>query len=85
MRLDRQAIRAMQAVSGLGCSVALCLGASILAGSWADRQLHTRPALLLIGILVGLLGSAAIIYSLASSLNRTEDGDDKRTRPDDSA
>jgi len=75
MRLDPHTIRAMQAVSGLGCSIAFCLGGSILAGYWADQRLHTRPVLVLVGVLLGFLGSGAIIYNLAvSPLLRTRDG-----------
>jgi uncharacterized membrane protein YedE/YeeE len=86
MKLDPHTMRSMQAVSGLGCSIVVCLGGSILAGSWADQRLHTRPILVLVGILVGFLGSAAIIYNLAVSLDRREnDGDDKHAPPDGSA
>jgi hypothetical protein len=86
MRLDRRTIGAMQAVSGLGCSIVVCLGGSILAGSWADQQLHTRPILVLVGIFIGLGGSAAIIYNLAVSLDRREkDGDDRHAPRDGGA
>jgi uncharacterized membrane protein YedE/YeeE len=86
MRLDPGTIRSMQAVSGLGCSIVVCLGGSILAGSWADQRLHTRPILVLVGILIGLIGSAAIIYNLAVSLDRRRnDGNDKHAPPNGSA
>jgi len=64
MRLDPKTLRAMSLVSGLGFSIAVCLIGGILAGHWADDQLHTRPLFLMVGILFGLFGAAAVIYSL---------------------
>jgi ATP synthase protein I len=64
MRLDPKTLRAMSLVSGLGFSIAVCLIGSILAGHWADDQLHTRPLFLIVGILFGLFGAGAVMYSL---------------------
>ena len=76
MRLDPRTLQAMQLVSGLGCSIAVCLGGSILAGSWADQRLHTKHIWVLVGILVGFLGSGAIIYNLMTAASKRTGGKD---------
>ena len=64
MRLDPKTRRALSLVSGLGFSIAFCLGLSMLAGVWMDNRLHTRPVFLLVGILVGFFAVASILYGL---------------------
>jgi uncharacterized membrane protein YedE/YeeE len=77
MRLDPRTLQAMQLVSGLGCSITVCLGGSILAGSWADQRLHTNKHIwVLVGILVGLLGAGAIIYNLMTTASKPMDDKD---------
>jgi uncharacterized membrane protein YedE/YeeE len=70
MRLDKKTIRALSMVSGLGFSIAVCLGGSILAGYWLDERLHTRHLMVIVGIFAGLFGSSAIIYRLAAPRKR---------------
>ncbi|GEM_PF-1262450 len=64
MRLDAETRRALAMVSGLGFSIAFCLGASILVGLWLDDRLHSRPLFILLGIGFGLFGAGSIIYGL---------------------
>jgi len=64
MRFDPKTRRALSLVSGLGFSIAFCLGLSILAGVWIDNRLHTRPVFLLVGILVGFFAAGSILYGL---------------------
>ena len=82
MRLDPQTRRALTMVSGLGFSIAFCLGVSILGGVWLDDRFHTRPLVILIGIVFGLLGAASVIYELMKPRRRSpappEDGNPKR-------
>lgn len=65
MRLDRRTVRALSLISGLGFSIAVCVGGSVLVGFWLDERFHTRPVMVLVGIFVGLFGAASIIYHLA--------------------
>jgi F0F1-type ATP synthase assembly protein I len=87
MRLDPQTLQAIQLVSGLGCSIAVCLGGGILAGFWADQRLHTKPWFVLAGILLGLVGSGAIIYNLMKTASKQTKQDDhsENSKPDGSA
>jgi putative Ca2+/H+ antiporter (TMEM165/GDT1 family) len=81
MRLDPKTRRSLRLVSGLGFSIAFCIGVSILGGVWLDERLQSRPIFVLAGILFGLFGAASIMYSLArprsriNSSPRSEDGD----------
>ena len=81
MKLDPKTRHSLSLVSGLGFSIAFCLGVSILGGVWLDERLQSRPVFVLGGILFGLFGAGSIIYSLArprrrnNSLPRSEDGD----------
>jgi hypothetical protein len=87
MRLDPKTMKAVQAISGFGCSIAFCLVASIWAGSWADQRMHTKHILLIVGIFVGLIGASAITYNLAVTLSdrtQKDGGDDKPSDPNGS-
>lgn len=72
MRLDPKTLRALSLVSGLGFSIAVCLVASVLAGHWLDDQFRTQPLFLIVGILLGLLGVGAMIYSLIGAWKKNE-------------
>jgi F0F1-type ATP synthase assembly protein I len=39
---------------GMGLSAAVCVGACLALGVWVDSLLHTAPAFLLVGLVVGL-------------------------------
>jgi F0F1-type ATP synthase assembly protein I len=39
---------------GMGLSAALCVAAGVALGLWADATWHTSPALLVVGLLLGL-------------------------------
>ena len=84
MRLDPKTRHALSMVTGLGFSIAFCLGVSILAGVWLDDRLHSRPVFVLGGVLLGLFGAGSIIYSLArprrrnNSLPRSDSKDSDR-------
>jgi putative Ca2+/H+ antiporter (TMEM165/GDT1 family) len=84
MRLDPKTRRSLSLVSGLGFSIALCLGVSILGGVWLDERFQSRPIFVFVGILFGLFGAGSIMYSLArprsrsKSLPRSENGDQER-------
>lgn len=70
MRLDPKTRQALSLVTGLGFSIAFCLGGSILAGVWLDDRFHSRPVFVLLGVLFGLFGAGSIIYSLAKPRRR---------------
>lgn len=79
MRLDPKTRRALSMVSGLGFSIAICLGGSIWAGVWLDDRFNSRPVFVLGGILFGLFGAGSIMYSLA----KPRRGRKATPRPDD--
>jgi ATP synthase protein I len=43
---------------GMGISAAVCVGLGVLLGLWLDSVFHTAPALLLVGLFLGLLTAA---------------------------
>lgn len=73
----RGIIRPLALASQLGVTMGLLTVTTVLAGlflgSWADRQLGTRPlmtlAFLLVGILVGVLGTINLAYSSLRELD----------------
>ncbi len=44
----------------MGLSAAVCVGAGLVLGIWADDSWHTAPALLVVGLLLGL-GAATLL------------------------
>jgi len=45
---------------GMGLSAAVCVAIGVVLGLWADSAWHTAPALLVVGLLLGL-GAAAFM------------------------
>jgi F0F1-type ATP synthase assembly protein I len=43
---------------GMGLSAAICVGLGVVIGLWLDSVFHTAPALLLVGLLLGLVTAA---------------------------
>jgi F0F1-type ATP synthase assembly protein I len=39
---------------GMGLSAAVCVGIGVVLGIWLDAQWHTAPALLAVGLVLGL-------------------------------
>ena len=74
MRLDPKTRRALSLVSGLGFSIAFCLGVSIFAGVWLDERFHSRPVFVLLGVLFGLFGAGSILYGLTKPDRRDDTG-----------
>jgi F0F1-type ATP synthase assembly protein I len=48
---------------GMGLSSAVCVGIGLVLGIWADDTWHTAPALLVVGLLLGL--AAATFFVVA--------------------
>jgi F0F1-type ATP synthase assembly protein I len=48
---------------GMGLSAAMCVGVGVVLGIWADDTWHTAPALLVVGLLLGL--AAATFFVVA--------------------
>jgi ATP synthase protein I len=45
----------------MGLSAAVCVAAGVLLGLWLDNTFHTAPALLLVGLALGLVTAALSI------------------------
>ena len=43
---------------GMGFSAAVCVGLGVVLGLWLDSVFHTAPALLLVGLALGLVTAA---------------------------
>lgn len=84
MRLNRRALRALAAVSGLGFSIAASVAIGVLFGRWIDRKLGTEPCALIVGIIVALASAGSIIYELTSTAKRTDDAGKDHLDGDDS-
>jgi ATP synthase protein I len=39
----------------MGLTAAICVGLGVVLGLWLDNVFHTAPALLLVGLLLGLV------------------------------
>ena len=46
---------------GMGLSAAVCVAIGVGLGLWADSAWHTAPALLLVGLLAGLVAAAFLV------------------------
>ena len=55
---------ALALVTGLGLTVVISIGVCGVAGYFADRWLGTSPALLIVGILLGVVVGAFQAYRL---------------------
>jgi ATP synthase protein I len=54
---------------GMGLSAAVCVGAGVVLGIWLDGTWHTSPALLVVGLLLGLgLGTFFVIGQIRKYL-----------------
>ncbi len=47
----------------MGLAAAVCVGAGLLLGLWADSAWHTAPILLVVGIVLGLAAAAASVVA----------------------
>jgi ATP synthase protein I len=48
---------------GMGLTAAICVGLGVVLGLWLDSVFHTAPALLLVGLLLGLLTAGMSVVS----------------------
>lgn len=48
---------------GMGLSAAVCVGIGVVLGLWADSAWHTSPALLLVGLALGLVVAVAVVIT----------------------
>ncbi len=56
--------QAIGTASGLGCSVAVSLIVCIGAGILLDRWLGTQPAMVLVGMVLGMIAAGYSLYEL---------------------
>jgi F0F1-type ATP synthase assembly protein I len=47
----------------MGFSAAVCVGIGVVLGLWLDSVFHTAPALLLVGLLLGLVTAAMSVIT----------------------
>jgi F0F1-type ATP synthase assembly protein I len=45
----------------MGLSAAVCVGVGVALGIWADDSWHTAPALLVVGLLLGLAAATFLV------------------------
>jgi F0F1-type ATP synthase assembly protein I len=48
---------------GMGLSAAVCVGIGVGLGLWADGAWHTAPALLVVGLLLGLGAATSMVVA----------------------
>ena len=46
---------------GMGLSAAVCVALGVWLGIWADSAWHTSPALLVVGLLLGLGAATSLV------------------------
>lgn len=66
--MDRDTLRSMGFAMQLGTSLAGPLVVFIIGGIFLDRWLNTAPVFILIGVLLGIAGSAFALYDLVRKL-----------------
>lgn len=49
---------------GMGWYVALSIVGGVLAGIWLDNKLHTKPVMVIIGLLLGLVIAFYGVYQM---------------------
>jgi F0F1-type ATP synthase assembly protein I len=59
---------------GLGAELAIALSAPILLGYWLDLRWDTSPAMLLAGILLGLVFMIRIFMKVIRNVNEKQPG-----------
>ena len=57
--------------AGMGLQFGAAITLFSLAGHWLDGRLGTRPALLIVGVLLGFLGGTISIVKSVSTLRRS--------------
>jgi hypothetical protein len=49
------------AFAGMGLSIAVTVGAGVVVGLLVDRWLHTAPAFLIVGLVLGVFAAVAAV------------------------
>lgn len=60
---DPKPLPSAAAFLGMGLSAAVCVGIGVVLGLWGDSAWHTSPALLLVGLAVGLGIAVAVVIT----------------------
>jgi ATP synthase protein I len=60
---DSKPLPGAAAFLGMGVSSAVCVGLGVVLGLWLDSKFHTAPALLLVGLALGLLTAAVSVIA----------------------
>jgi F0F1-type ATP synthase assembly protein I len=60
---DPKPLPGAAAFLGMGLSAAICVGLGVVLGLWLDSVFHTAPALLLVGLALGLLTAAMSVIT----------------------
>ena len=47
----------------MGLAAAVCVGVGVVLGVWGDSTWHTSPALLVVGLVLGLAAAAASVVA----------------------
>jgi ATP synthase protein I len=55
---DPKPLPGAAAFLNMGLSAAVCVAAGVFLGLWLDDRFHTAPALLLVGLALGLVAAA---------------------------
>ncbi len=51
--------------SAIGLEVALSVVLGLLGGAWLDRKLGTKPLLMFVGLVLGMIAAGRSLYRLA--------------------
>ena len=61
---DNSTVQALGLVSGIGFSIAICIGGGVYLGLQLDESFGTAPLFLLVGVVVGLGLASYTLYRL---------------------
>ena len=60
---------------GMGWYVAICILGGVLGGLWLDNKLHTRPVLVIVGLLFGIIVAFYGVYNMIlPNINQKRNG-----------
>ena len=75
MRISMGRWRAALRLVGMGWYVGVCIFFGVWGGLWLDEKLHTRPALVIVGLILGLVLAFYGVYRmLLPSLQKDQNG-----------
>ena len=69
-------------LTGIGWYVAVCIAGGAVLGYWADGRFNMRPALTIVGLVVGITAAFSGMISMLRAVLAAQDGNGKKVGND---